>query len=204
MHSNQAIQTIKPNADSVSRSEVMSDRIIDACIDVVAEKGIAAFKIIDVVSRSGISRQSVYNNFKNKNELLDATIAREVLRITEKSAIEMDKEKDLEDKFVVGLLCVYQHFPASPILREVIDNNSDFLSNVNAEGFSIEDFGHLCLHGVFEQHPMLASEIKEITEYWSRSILSLLLLPVKVGESLADVEIYVRKRLIPGLRLEEL
>lgn len=202
MQPSQASSQQAINEKDDSPVEGMADRVMDACIQVVAEKGIAAFKIIDVVSMSGISRQSVYNHFNNKKELLEATIAREVLRITENSAFEMDKEKNLEDKFVVGLLCVYQQFPANPILREVIDNNSDFLSNVNAEGFSIEAFGHLCLHGVFEQYPMLASEIKELTEYWSRSILSLLLLPVSAGETLADVEVYVRKRLIPGLRLE--
>jgi len=184
------------------RNESMRDKIMDACLQVVAEQGIGAFKIIDVVSRSGISRQSVYNHFKNKQELLDATIVREVLVISELSALEMNKVDSLEDKFVSGLLCVYQNFPSNPLLREVINHHSDFISNVNTADFSIEDFGHLCLHTVFEQYPMLASEIKELTEYWSRSVLSLLMLPVKDGESLHDIEVYVRKRLVPGLRLE--
>lgn len=186
----------------LSRADTMRDKIMDACLLVVAQQGIGAFKIIDVVSQSGISRQSVYNHFKNKNELLEATIAREVLKISELSAIEMNKVTSLEDKFVSGLLCVYQNFPKNPILREVINHHSDFISNINAADFSIEDFGRLCLHPVFEQYPMLASEIKELTEYWSRSILSLLMLPVSNNETLADIERYVRKRLVPGLRLE--
>lgn len=186
----------------ISRSDNMRDKIMDACLQVVAKQGIAAFKIIDVVSQSGISRQSVYNHFKNKNELLEATIAREVLKISELSALEMNKVTSLEDKFVSGLLCVYQNFPKNPILREVINHHSDFISNINAADFSIEDFGRLCLYPVFEQYPMLASEVKELTEYWSRSILSLLMLPVSNNETLVDIERYVRRRLVPGLRLE--
>lgn len=192
-----------PVQSFTSSADNMRDRIIDACLHVVSKQGIATFKIIDVVKQSGISRQSVYNHFKNKNELLEGVITREVLRLSELSAIEMSKYSSLEDKFVCGLLCVYQNFPENPILREVIDHNSDFLSNINMEGFSIEDFGRLCLHTVFEQYPMLASEIKEITEYWSRSILSLLMLPLK-EENLSDIESYVRKRLVPGLRLDTL
>lgn len=190
--------------DSPLRAEAMADKIMDACLHVIAEQGIAAFKIIDVVHVSGISRQSVYNHFRNKQELLDATIAREVLEISRLSALEMDKVDSLEDKFVAGFLCVYQHFPANPLLREVIDHYSDFVSNVNARDFSVEEFGRLCLYPVFEQYPMLASHIKEITEYWSRSILSMLMLPLPQSQSLADVEAYVRMRLVPGLRLETL
>jgi AcrR family transcriptional regulator len=184
--------------------EAMADKIMDACLHVIAEQGIAAFKIIDVVNHSGISRQSVYNHFRNKNELLDATIAREVLRISELSAVEMNKHSSLEDKFVAGFLCVYQNFPANPLLKEVIDNYADFISNVNARDFSVEAFGRLCLHPVFEQYPMLASDIKEITEYWSRSILSMLMLPLAQNSNLKEIEAYVRKRLLPGLRLDTL
>lgn len=191
-------------ADKRLRTEAMADKIMDACLHVIAQQGIAAFKIIDVVNHSGISRQSVYNHFRNKRELLDATIAREVLEISRLSVEEMNKVNSLEDKFVAGFLCVYQHFPANPLLREVIDHYSDFVSNVNAQDFSVEEFGRLCLHPVFEQYPMLASDIKDITEYWSRSILSMLMMPWAQSESLADVEAYVRKRLVPGLRLSEL
>ncbi len=190
--------------ESGLRPEAMADKIMDACLHVIAEQGIAAFKIMDVVNHSGISRQSVYNHFRNKHELLNAAIAREVLRISQLSAVEMNKVASLEDKFVAGFLCVYQNFPVNPLLKEVIDNYADFISNVNARDFSVEAFGRLCLHPVFEQYPMLASDIKEITEYWSRSILSMLMLPLAQNTHLKEIEAYVRKRLLPGLRLEAL
>jgi AcrR family transcriptional regulator len=61
---------------SLSREQVAANqrlRLVFAMIDVVAEKGYAASTIVDIAARAGVSRNSFYAQFSNKQECFLAT-----------------------------------------------------------------------------------------------------------------------------------
>ncbi len=185
-----------------STAEVMKDRLQDACVAVAASEGIAGISIKKVADASGASRQTFYNHYKNKTELLADAFSREGTRIAMACAQETSKYPAIEDKFLHGLMFIFQNLPLNPLLRELVDNNKEFFSYVDPDSYSLKDFGELCLNEVFEEYPSLSADIKGLTEYWSRSVLSLLMLPSEDEMSVTDVEEYARLRLIPGLHLD--
>lgn len=184
-----------------STADVMKERLLDACVAVALDKGIALLKVKDVVEYSGVSRQSVYNHYSNKKQLLNDAFIREGLRLAEACSRELDKYPGLEDKFIQGFLYVYQNLPLNPLLKEVVQSNREFFSYVDQENYSPKAFSYLCLQSVFEAYPQLSEDLSELTEYWARGVFSLLMLPSEDTSTLELVEYYVRKRLIPGLAL---
>ena len=69
--------TSQPDPDSASelpRSGEKYDRILDAAIEVIAEKGLARTRISDIASRAGVADGTIYLYFKNKNHILRSAI----------------------------------------------------------------------------------------------------------------------------------
>lgn len=58
-----------------------SEAILDAAADVLAERGLGA-SISAIASRAGVSKQTIYNQFGSKTELIHALVARRVASIT--------------------------------------------------------------------------------------------------------------------------
>jgi AcrR family transcriptional regulator len=65
-------------------------QILDAALDVFAERGLAAARLDDIAHRAGVSKGTIYSYFPNKEALF-----REVIRSTVVSRIELG-ERDFE------------------------------------------------------------------------------------------------------------
>ncbi|UQS27443.1 TetR family transcriptional regulator [Amycolatopsis thermalba] len=50
--------------------------LLDAAADILAARGYAALRMVDVASAAGVSRQTVYNEFGNKSALVQAVVLR--------------------------------------------------------------------------------------------------------------------------------
>jgi AcrR family transcriptional regulator len=61
--------------------QVKSEAIFDAAADVLAERGLGA-SISAIASRAGVSKQTIYNQFGSKTELIHALVARRVASVT--------------------------------------------------------------------------------------------------------------------------
>ncbi len=56
--------------------------IIDATLALISEKGLSHTNMIDIADRAQVSRASLYNHFRDKNEIFTAIIDNEVTRIS--------------------------------------------------------------------------------------------------------------------------
>ncbi|NIH86951.1 TetR family transcriptional regulator [Amycolatopsis granulosa] len=54
----------------------LRETLIDAAADILAARGYAALRMADVAAAAGVSRQTVYNEFGNKNALVQAVVLR--------------------------------------------------------------------------------------------------------------------------------
>lgn len=63
------------------------DRILDATIEVISQRGLEKLNLTDVCQRAGVSRTTLYRFFPTKEVLLDAYFSRETRRF-EQSIVE--------------------------------------------------------------------------------------------------------------------
>ncbi|MFD9894610.1 TetR family transcriptional regulator [Amycolatopsis sp. NPDC059027] len=54
----------------------LREALLEAATELLAERGYAGLRMADVAARSGVSRQTVYNEFGNKSALVQAVVLR--------------------------------------------------------------------------------------------------------------------------------
>jgi len=188
-----------------SREEINRNRLLDGCVMAVAEHGLAAVKMNHIIERSGLSRRTAYNYFQNKADIVRAAYLREGTRLFEATGREVSRYHNVEDVFVFSFLYVCLHLPQNPLLRTLIHQNHELMQSLNVTDQPtiktlLQDID---LGGVFSNYPDLLRDIYELSEYWVQTIASFLLFGIGKNKSPAEIERYIRKRFVPGLRLDE-
>lgn len=192
---------MKPTFDGPypTRESITRDKIMDACVRSIAQYGLKGLKLKHIIEAAGISRQTVYNHYRNLDAIVRDAFTREGTRIAEACAEEIRGYTGLEDKFVKGFLFIYENLPKNPVLNQIVLNHKAFLESIGINDFPLEQFGRICYAEVLTEHPQLSGSFSEIAELWSRSVLSFLLFDSDQKKSLEDLEGFVRRRLVPGL-----
>lgn len=81
------------------------DRILDAAIEVIAEKGFHQVRIADIASRAGVADGTIYLYFKNKNHILRAAIDAAFAHFSERVSASLPSAHDpLEQLAVIARL----------------------------------------------------------------------------------------------------
>jgi len=96
---------------SLTRAEVSANqrrRMIEATIDVVAEKGYAELTVADIIARAGVSRRAFYEHFANREACFlaahDAVMAESAAALRQMLTISGDFEQSVQ----VGLREIYK------------------------------------------------------------------------------------------------
>jgi AcrR family transcriptional regulator len=95
-------------------------RIMDAIAELTAEQGYDATKIGDIVSRAGVARKTLYDNFEGKEEVFlaafDATVDEALKRIEADCA---EVEGGWEERVQVGLASFLRYIAENPALARM-------------------------------------------------------------------------------------
>jgi AcrR family transcriptional regulator len=93
---------------------------MDAIAELTAEQGYEATKIADIVSRAGVARKTLYDNFEGKEEVFlaafDAAVD-EALRRIEQDCAQV--EGDWEERVQVGLAAFLNYISDEPALARM-------------------------------------------------------------------------------------
>ncbi len=95
-------------------------RIMDAIAELTAEQGYDATKIGDIVSRAGVARKTLYDNFEGKEEVFLAafdTAVDEALQRIEADCAEV--EGDWEERVQAGLAAFLRYIAENPALARM-------------------------------------------------------------------------------------
>lgn len=76
------------------------DRIIDATLDALAVSGLAKLAVEDVARRAGVTRMTVYRRFRDRQQLIEATMARESARLLAAVAAADDPRAEPVERIV--------------------------------------------------------------------------------------------------------
>ena len=104
------------------RSRDRYERILQCAIDVIVEKGSDAFRMSDIVERTGIAFGSLYQYFPDKTAVIEALAERHNAIGRDCVARDLGKMNRLQD--VHAALCsitdgYYQMFVDNPVMRDI-------------------------------------------------------------------------------------
>lgn len=150
------------NGSRSSRTYVMHERraVVRAqARTMVAERGIAGFKIRDLAERCQMSVQTLYNNFCSRDAILQSAVS-EYLESTIRLALQQARELDLPVIFVIGEYtkdCVMRNFS---FMRELI---------LCVEGDHASTIGKLIVDSSFGYHlkAMQAAQAANCLRAWT-------------------------------------
>ena len=184
-----------------SHDEQVRQRLQDAAIACVRELGFNKVSMRHIAERSGLVRQTVYNYYNSKFDLLGEAFLREGTQLALAIAGHIRGIDRIEDQFVEAFLFLVEALPRNPILALMVEPGNEFLSTIRME-LPFDQFGQMVFGDFFRSNPALAAQAEEISEYWSRNALSFLTFRT-TERSRDELEGYVRRRLVPGLRLQD-
>lgn len=114
-----AVSDTPPNEPRKNRGEKHS-RILDAAIDVFAEKGFYSARIADVASRAGVADGTIYLYFKNKDELLLTIFEEKMSELIEGMQNAMQGETDPFNRLRIFARFHFQQVQTHRTLAEVL------------------------------------------------------------------------------------
>lgn len=122
-------RALDPSAERYDDS--MSERILDAALDLVAASGFRHLTIDDVAARAGVGRMTVYRRFGGRQRLVDALAVRECRGCLQEIGAALDADAPLDERatelFLATLRVIRQHpmlarlarFEPEALLREL-------------------------------------------------------------------------------------
>jgi AcrR family transcriptional regulator len=116
------VRAAAPNVrrTQVERSEETRRRILDAAVDLLAQKGYAGFRTADVAKAAGVSRGAQTHHFPSKDDLVVAVVAHVFGRASEQGRKRARRVKSVDEAIKV-LLADSQEFFFSELFLIAMD-----------------------------------------------------------------------------------
>jgi AcrR family transcriptional regulator len=112
--------------------------IVSAAVSVFARYGVSKTTMNDIAAEAGVARQTLYNAFPGKTELLRAAVRMEMARSLEEISVDWAGTTDLgariDSFFRAGPIAWHDAVTASPELADLLDGMHAVASEELAEG----------------------------------------------------------------------
>src|SRR5205807_10543318 len=89
--------TLAFDPDVQPAGDALSERILDAALELAAASGLRRLTMDDVARRAGVGRMTVYRRFGGHGKLIDALAVRECRRCLERIAAALDPRKPMDE-----------------------------------------------------------------------------------------------------------
>ncbi|MEU6149675.1 TetR family transcriptional regulator [Actinosynnema sp. NPDC047251] len=155
--------------------------LLEAAADLLAARGVQGLRMADVATKAGVSRQSVYNEFGNKERIVHAVALYKTEEFLDGVRSRLSTAPDPVDGVRDSIAFVFERTAHDPLTRSVFGgaNAEDMLPLVTTRGHPIMAAAtdvyleHFHLH-----YPWLSQERAElIAEHVVRLVISHLLTP---------------------------
>jgi AcrR family transcriptional regulator len=118
--------------------DAMSERILDAALELVAASGVRHLTMDDVAARAGVGRMTVYRRFGSRQQLTDALAVRECRRCLDQIASSLEPRAPIDERvidlFVATLRVIREH----PMLARLALVDPDaLLHELNRDGSAV-------------------------------------------------------------------
>lgn len=124
------------------------ERILEAAVDIFAQKGYYAARVSDVASAAGIADGTIYLYFKSKEAILISLFEYWMERIASEVALAMDEQPDTSGKlrgFIRGHVMLAERYPtAAQVLTVELRQSSKLIREYRSPAF------HAYMHSLVE------------------------------------------------------
>lgn len=185
---------------SSSTAERTRRKIFTGAIECVERWGLQKTTLNDIATAAGVSRQTVYNYFGNKEEVLAAAFDDLGEKFRSRVLAIAESIEDPQGSLVETMVYTITHLPQEPYLKLLADTEffPAFLRDFYGTDLSRERIGEItrvCLHNT----PELLKQADEIGEITSRFLISMLVSDGGVERSEAQLRDFIHRRVMPGL-----
>ncbi|MFB7718345.1 MULTISPECIES: TetR/AcrR family transcriptional regulator [unclassified Nocardia] len=99
----------------------LHERILDAALARMLQVGIRRASLDDIARRSGVSRVTIYRRFTTKENLIDATIAREIQRVLTAVATVAPADGTLDAQIEAMVRYVLRQTQTHPLVTQLLE-----------------------------------------------------------------------------------
>jgi AcrR family transcriptional regulator len=111
-------------------SEATRAQILDAALESVTLHGVHRASLGDVAKRAGVSRQTVYRYFTNRDELVTAVVTREEEALIELTRTAADGTDGLVDALTVAVVAVVRAAAEHPLVNRLLVADPESLARL--------------------------------------------------------------------------
>lgn len=181
------------------------DTILSAARQCYLEVGISKTGMREIARAAGVARSTIYRYFPSRDDVLVATIKREMDALNITIQERLSGFTDPADVVVEGLILAISEIPQHPLLRAVFVSDEDARARRTVWGSEIiVSFGEQLMENVIQlalQAGLLQNQVQpEIMVEWVyRVLLSFLTLPSNWIEDEQQLRVTLHALLVPVL-----
>ena len=181
----------------------IQQQIIDAAIRCIKRWGIERITMNDVAYEARLARSTVYSYYKSRDDVIKSALILSAYSFGEKIFEQINRYETAEERLIESVIYTLSAIPDEPFLAIISENAlTDMVREetlTNPEGV---DMGTVLFDTIFQDERYSLDELKEISEFSIRFLLSLLLVESPQERSEEDLRGFIARRLLPAVGLE--
>lgn len=185
----------------LDETSVVRDRIVEAASRCLAKDGLDRTFISGIAREAGVSRQTIYNHFTSKEQIVDAAIEHAATTASALMVAVAEYSSSAAEFAVELCMAALAEFPRNPAISPLIDvlEGSDARARVMQP--EVIATARRDLEPLIGYVPELEPMMDEITETYLRFELSLLTMAGPHQRSDDELRGYLHRTLVPALGL---
>jgi AcrR family transcriptional regulator len=190
-----------PTVSSIDVSNPTKQRIIDAAKRCMTRWGTQKSSMNDIAREAGVSRNTLYCHFTNRDEVISATMLQAGNDFANRLINHISNFSSSRDRVIEGTMFALTNMLDEPYLGLV--NSPDLAAVVNHALESTEGLQlvYAVTDKMLEHEPQLKKDIVEIAEIMTRLLLSLVLIKGPVARDIDATRAFLERRLLPAIGL---
>jgi AcrR family transcriptional regulator len=185
---------------------LLRDRLLDAAAGVFAEEGWRRLTMAKVAERAGVSRQTVYNEFGNKQQLAEQLVHRELEHFLDAVQQAFSAEPNVSDAVRAAVLAALEMATKDDLLVAVLEGGHSGDTDLLPFIFQSRDLVDRATDFVYalfrEHHPellVLNDRTATAMESLVRLVISHVSQPIRTPAETADELTWVCEMVLTGM-----
>jgi len=181
------------------------ERYLGAAEACYARFGLAKTTVEDVAQAAGVSRATVYREFRNRDELLLAVVEREAGRVAVEAELHLRRFDDVGSWIVEGMLFCLSEIPRHPVLAMLLTpEDVGRTSRLVLTSEQLLVIGADMLRPIFEPAHRAgllrkSVELEALMEWVLRVLMSYLTVPSHLARNEDEMRHLLREMILPAV-----
>ena len=181
------------------------ERYLDAAEACYTRFGLAKTTVEDVAQAAGVSRATVYREFRNRDELLLAVVEREAGRVAIEAELHLRRFDDVGSWIVEGMLFCLSEIPRRPVLAMLLaPEDVGRTSRLILTSEQLGAIGADMLRPIFEPAHRAgllreSVELKTLMDWVLRVLMSYLTVPSHLARNQDEMRHLLSEMILPAV-----